>query len=180
MFPGSHPYARPIIGTHQTLSALTLADARAFATDHYRPAEMTMVVVGDVDLTQVENLLRQALPPALYGDPAHAQPVAPPGTRMPPDAAPPAPPPAPPTLPRLPAEVTTRELWIGWTTPGGFGPDRFVGEMWAGLVRQNLYRGRFEDDDIAGVEVLSYPGALATVFGCRVKLSVGDHPEKSL
>ena len=88
--------------------------------------------------------------------------------------------PAPPTLPRLPAEVTTRELWIGWTAPGGFGPERYVGEMWAGLVRQNLRGGRFDDDDIAGVEVFSYPSALATVFELRVALTVGDHPEKSL
>ena len=76
--------------------------------------------------------------------------------------------------------MTTRELWIGWTTPGGFGPERFVGEMWAGLVRQNLRDGRFDDDDIAGVEVFSYPSALATVFELRVALTVGDHPEKSL
>jgi zinc protease len=180
VFPGSHPYARPIIGTHESLSALTLADARAFVTDHYRPAEMTMVVIGDVDLTHAESLLRQALPPALYGDPAHVQPVAAPGARMPAAAAPPAPPPAPATLLRLPAEVATRELWIGWTTPGGFGPERFIGEMWAGLLRQNLHSARFDDADIAGVEVFSHPGALATVFGCRVKLTVGDHPEKSL
>ena len=59
LFPASHPYARPIVGTHDSLSALTLADARAFATDHYRPAEMTMVVVGDVDLTHAEDLLRR-------------------------------------------------------------------------------------------------------------------------
>ena len=138
VFPASHPYARPIIGTHESLSGLTLADARAFVTDHYRPAEMTMVVIGDLDLTHAEDLLRHSLPAALYGDPAHAQPVAAPGTRMPPALAPPAPPPEPASLPRLPAEVTTRELWIGWTTPGGFGPERFIGEMWAGVVRQNL------------------------------------------
>jgi zinc protease len=180
VFPASHPYARPIIGTHESLSALTLADARAFVTDHYRPADMTMVVIGDFDLTHAEDLLRHTLPAALYGDPAHAQPVAAPGTRMPPALAPPAPPPEPASLPRLPAEVTTRELWIGWTTPGGFGSERFIGEMWAGVVRQNLHNGRFDDDDIAGVEVFEYPGALATVFGCRVRLTVGDHPEKSM
>ncbi len=180
VFPASHPYARPIIGTHESLSALSLADARAFVTDHYHPAEMTMVVVGDVDLAHAETLLRETLPRALYGDPTHAQPVAAPGTRLPPVTPPPAPPPAPAALPRLPAEVTTREVWIGWTAPGGFGPERFIGEMWAGLVRQNLRSARFDDDDIAGVEVFSYPGALATVFGLRVALTVGDHPEKSL
>lgn len=180
VFPGSHPYARPVIGTHQSLSALTLADARAFVTDHYHPAEMTMVVIGDLDLTHAETLLRETLPPALYGDPAHAQRVAAPGTRMPPAVAPPAPPPAAATLPRLPAEVTTRELWIGWTTPGGFGPERYIGEMWAGLLRQNLRSARFDDDDIATVDVFSRPAALATVFGCRVKLTVGDHPDKSM
>jgi zinc protease len=180
VFPSSHPYSRPIVGTHESLSALTLADARAFVTDHYHPAEMTMVVVGDVDLARAENLLRETLPPALYGDPAQARLVAAPGARMPPATPPPAPPAAPATLPRLPAEVTTRELWIGWTTPGGFGPERFIVEMWADLVRQNLRAARFDDDDIADVAVFSYPGALATVFACRVALTVGDHPEKSM
>jgi zinc protease len=180
VFPGSHPYARPIGGTHESLSALTLADARAFATDHYRPADMTMVVIGDVDLTHAEDLLRRTLPAALYGDPAHAQPLAAPGTRLPSTTTPPAPPPAPAALPRLPAAVATRELWIAWTTPGGFGPDRFIGQMWTDLVRQNLRSGRFDDDDIADVEVFSHPGALATVFGCHVTLTVGDHPDKSM
>ena len=135
VFPGSHPYARPIIGSHESLSALTLADARAFVTDHYRPADMTMVVIGDVDLTHAEELLRQTLPAALYGDPAHAQPVAAAGTRMPPAAAPPAPPPAPATLPRLPAEVTGRELWIGWPRPAASarsGSSAKCGHAWCG------------------------------------------------
>ncbi len=121
VFPASHPYSRPTIGNHDSLSRLTLDDARQFVASHYRPEDMTVVVAGDVDLAHVEDLVRQALPPALYGDAAHPRPVAPAGSRKPPPAAPPAPPAAPPALPRLTAAVSTPELWIAWTAPS-FGP----------------------------------------------------------
>jgi predicted Zn-dependent peptidase len=60
VFPPSHAYSRPIIGTHQSLSALTLDDARRFAAEHYRPDRMTMVVVADIDLAGAEALARIA------------------------------------------------------------------------------------------------------------------------
>ena len=38
LFPAGHPYVRPVGGSPASLRGLTLADARAFAAAHYRPA----------------------------------------------------------------------------------------------------------------------------------------------
>ena len=93
-FPASHPYARPIIGTHESLSSITLEDARAFAREHYRPSNMTVVINGDVDLARVEKLLGSTWSPSLNAAPEggpvkirpRLAPVAPPPPEPPPSS----------------------------------------------------------------------------------------------
>jgi zinc protease len=175
-FPEGHPFHRDLSGSHESTSALTLADARAYVKANYRPDNITLVVVGDMDLAQVEGFVRAVLPPALYGDPAHARPV-------PPPPATPATPPEPPadrTLHRERAPVHTPELWIAWPLPGGFGRESRITEMWSALTRTNFYWGRFKNDDIAHVDLVSWPGTQASLFICRVRLTKGDHPEDVL
>src|SRR5262249_27067099 len=58
LFPSSHPYHRPVIGTHESLSNINLHDIETFGKVHYRLDNMTMFVVGDVSLEHVEMLLR--------------------------------------------------------------------------------------------------------------------------
>ncbi len=50
-----HPYRNPVIGWMQDLEALTIEDVRAFYKQHYVPANVTVVVVGDVDFKQVKR-----------------------------------------------------------------------------------------------------------------------------
>jgi len=50
LYPSGHPYARPVIGTEESLRALTLEQARAFVAQNYRPEKMTVVVAGAVEL----------------------------------------------------------------------------------------------------------------------------------
>jgi zinc protease len=180
LFPPSHPYGRPSAGTHASISALTLADAQRFVQARYRPSDMTMVITGDIDLSRAEALVRQALPPALYGDPAHPRPVAAAGSRLPPPAPVAIAPPAP--LRREQAPVRTPELWIAWAAPGGYRNDGAadMARMWAGLVDTNFWLGRFSDPDIADVDFWVDPEPLATSFVCRVLLTEGAHPEQSL
>jgi zinc protease len=180
LFPPSHPYGRPSAGTHASISALTLADARRFVQARYRPADMTMVITGDVDLSRAEALVRQALPAALYGDPAHPRPVVAAGSRLPPPAAVAITPAAP--LRRQQAPVRTPELWIAWAAPGGYRSDGAadMARMWAGLVESNFWWGRFSDPDIADVDFWVDPEPLATSFVCRVLLTEGAHPEQSM
>lgn len=54
-FPG-HPYGRPILGTHQDIERISLAVCRRFYEQYYRPAAVSLVVVGDV---RAEQLLAQ-------------------------------------------------------------------------------------------------------------------------
>jgi zinc protease len=173
-FPEGHPFHRDVGGTHESLSALTLADARAYVRAHYRPDNITMVIVGDMDLSQVEGFVRAVLPPALYGDPTQVRPV-------PPPTAPPETPPEPPadrTVHRERAPVPSPELWIAWPLPGGFGRELRIAQMWSWLTGVNFFYGRFKNDDIGGVDFVTAPGVQASVFICRVQLTKGDHPEE--
>jgi len=43
-----HPYAWPVIGWHQDLRRLTLADCLAYYRTYYQPGNITIVVAGDV------------------------------------------------------------------------------------------------------------------------------------
>ncbi len=49
-----HPYRRPTIGSIEDLDAAALADVRAFHASFYRPANATLVVVGDFDQRQLD------------------------------------------------------------------------------------------------------------------------------
>jgi len=66
-FPAGHPYARSLIGSHESLDRLTLADAQRFARKHYQPDNVTLVLTGDVDLASVDALLQASLPQAWGG-----------------------------------------------------------------------------------------------------------------
>ena len=52
-----HPYARSTIGSHETLSNINLEKVQEYIEDNYRPANTTIVVVGDFDLKDAGNLI---------------------------------------------------------------------------------------------------------------------------
>jgi len=52
-----HPYRNPVIGWMQDLKTLTIEDVRAFYNKHYVPGNATVVVVGDVDFAQVQQIV---------------------------------------------------------------------------------------------------------------------------
>jgi zinc protease len=47
MYPASHPYHWPVIGSHRDLEAATVADVQAFFRRYYVPANASLVVAGD-------------------------------------------------------------------------------------------------------------------------------------
>ncbi len=49
-----HPYGRPVIGTAESVAAFTRDDILSFYRRWYRPNNMSLVVVGDVEREQVE------------------------------------------------------------------------------------------------------------------------------
>ena len=177
VFRPDHPYSRSVSGTHASLSALTLDDARRYVAQNYRPADMTMVVFGDIDLKGAEEYIRKVLPPALYGDPAHR--VAVHAAEPAPAGAPP-PPAAPKQLPATQVPVVTPEVWIGWSLPGGYGANRFAAELWGVLANSNFHWGEVDDTDVSSVDFFVMPDLLASTFVCRIRLLEGTHPEESM
>ncbi len=57
---GRHPYARPVIGLRETVSALRPRDLRDFHRRWYVPNNMTFIVAGDVTPEAVVPKIRQA------------------------------------------------------------------------------------------------------------------------
>jgi zinc protease len=175
LFPADHPYHRSAIGSHATLSAITLDDARRFVAEHYRPESMTMVVVGDLDPEAAQTFIRDALPAALWGDPARPRPHAPKPT------SPQGPPPlqAPHPIQTVHASLPAPELWIAWSTPAGFGKNEYAAQALDWLATGGAYRGLLDDRDVASVEFMPSSDVLSGSFLARVQLTEGKHPDES-
>ncbi len=77
MYPEGHPYAHPIIGSHEDLEAATVEDVVEFFRTYYVPGAATMVIAGDFDSEQVRPLVRSTLG-ALPAKPVPAPLTAPP------------------------------------------------------------------------------------------------------
>ncbi|MCS6952577.1 MAG: pitrilysin family protein [Bryobacterales bacterium] len=52
----AHPYGEPVVGHMSDLENITRADAEAFFRKYYSPANLTGVIVGDVDPARVRKL----------------------------------------------------------------------------------------------------------------------------
>jgi zinc protease len=60
---GSHPYARPVSGTLESVAAITPADLRDYVKKNFARDNLTVAVVGDIDAAQLGETLD-----ALFGD----------------------------------------------------------------------------------------------------------------
>jgi zinc protease len=70
-----HPYGRPVIGSEASVAATTRNDVLRFFRRWYHPANMLLVVAGDVGVEQVERWVEAAVPrdlPAFAGRPGRA------------------------------------------------------------------------------------------------------------
>jgi zinc protease len=178
IFPDGHPYRRPRAGTNEGLSSIGAADVEAFVKRHYRPDNMTLVVLGDIDFATIERTIREGLPPALLeADPA----AAPPAQRAPRPARPAVPPPPPPGAPfvLIHAAVDQQELWVAWSLPGSPEGGELVFDLMTGALHNVLNKSfKGEDDDRVRIRVL--PGVQGSTLLCRLKLARGESAEKVL
>jgi predicted Zn-dependent peptidase len=62
---GDHPVGRPVIGTVQSVSAMTRAQLRSFHLRRYTPERMVVAVAGNVDHDEVVALVREHFGPRL-------------------------------------------------------------------------------------------------------------------
>ncbi|WP_275902346.1 M16 family metallopeptidase [Myxococcus eversor] len=173
-YPPEHPYSRPIIGTHDSLTALALADAQRFARNHYRPDNVTLVIAGDVDLAAVEAVLMQSLPPAWVGTGA---PLAV-DTRLPQVTEPPLKA-AAPSIPEYKASVGSPELYISWVLPRSFDEASAIHDFVRVNLSRSLSGAQLTDGDIAGVGTQVIPGTRASLLVVRVPLTTGANPRRS-
>jgi predicted Zn-dependent peptidase len=133
LFPPRHPYARSPGGTDESRRKLTLDQARAYASQTFRPERMTLLVSAPVGTTSLSALTAK-LPPALRGDPAHVVARAAPARALaveggPAKAAP---------VERRTSPLPTPELWIGWRLPGAIGELRAVEEILEAWLQQDV------------------------------------------
>ena len=57
-YSDSTPYHRPLAGTQESVEGLGPEEIRSFVSEHYKPSGAAMVVVGDVEVSEVESLAR--------------------------------------------------------------------------------------------------------------------------
>ena len=55
----THPYRRPVIGTREVVGKLTREDTLRFKDKYYRPGNMTLVIVGDVDASEALKAVKE-------------------------------------------------------------------------------------------------------------------------
>jgi len=60
LFGDGHPWGRPLLGTRDSLSGLSVADVRRFYQERYHPGCATLLVVGDFESNAMLTLLDQA------------------------------------------------------------------------------------------------------------------------
>ncbi|MSR60824.1 MAG: insulinase family protein [Planctomycetes bacterium] len=79
LYPSTHPYHHPVIGSHADLEAAKVEDVVGFFREFYVPANATLVVAGDFDPAEVRPLIERtfgALPSRPLPQHAAAEPVA--------------------------------------------------------------------------------------------------------
>jgi zinc protease len=162
-------------GTAASRRTLTLADARAFVAEHFRPAGMTLVVagnVGDVTLDQLVGLL----PSALVDAPA-------PGGRRGGAAAPKPPQPVPMPSPQIsfvPVPTLARPvLMLTWRLPSLYTADgpalRWMQRLLSDVLDEDVLRR--SDGRIASTEVRLQGSSRGALLIVEVELLNATSPE---
>ncbi|MGH9440882.1 MAG: M16 family metallopeptidase [Thermoanaerobaculia bacterium] len=168
LFPPGHPYHLPVIGTMKDLDAATLADVRAFFSEHYTPNNAILSIAGDFDSRRVGDLVEKyfgAIPRGPISSPPRPAPVEVPSEiRL-----------------RLEDRVELPRLTLAWVTPANLEPGDaaldvlarvLTGDKTSRLYRRLVYEMQIAQDVSAGQDSQS----LASLF----TISVTARPGHSL
>ncbi len=179
VFPPGHAYTRPVGGTHASLKKLTADDVAAFVKEHYRPENMTLQITGNVDFLELGKLITSSLPKELLEKSTTlAMPQTQTRRRIPNVLEPPGE--MSTMIPQQEAAVATPEVWIGWSLPSQLRSNGYPPELLARILGGELSGLNAWDSDIAQTSVSVIRGNEATMLLCRLKLTRGLHPEKSV
>jgi predicted Zn-dependent peptidase len=69
LYPESHPYHHPVIGSHEDLEAATLEDVVAFFDAHYMTTNACLVVAGDFEPAEAKRLVQRTFGQLARRDP---------------------------------------------------------------------------------------------------------------
>ena len=150
LYPGGHPYHHTTIGSMADLNAASLADVKAWFTDHYGPNNAILVLAGDVDLATAREKVTH-----WFGE-------IPPGPKVLPVVAP---------VPTLPAPiartikdaVATTRIMRYWPTPGLDDPD-YIPLSIGALVLGGLSSSRLDDELVRKRQLAVDASASADTF----------------
>jgi predicted Zn-dependent peptidase len=59
LYPPSHPYHHPVIGSHADLDAASVADVKAFFRQFYVPSNASLVISGDFSTAEAKQLVEK-------------------------------------------------------------------------------------------------------------------------
>ena len=165
VYPG-HPYGRPVLGTPETMNAVTQAKLTAFNRRYYSPENMALVAVGPVAPRGI-----RAMVDATFGKRAKTGYV---------------PPPTPQLAPLTGANCKTVErpeqqaqLALGWQAPRLANPDSFALDLVATILggsESARMQKTLRDGErlVSGITVSNSSMQLAGIFYVQAQLEAGD------
>ncbi len=140
LFPETHPYHWPVIGSMDDLSAASYDDVVSFYRTYYTPNNASVVVAGDLDLAQARAWVTEWYGAIPRGPEPPLQPV------------------ARPTLGRehrlvLEDDVQLPRLYLAWHSPARYAAGDAALEALAGVLAggktSRLYRALVYEQEIA-------------------------------
>src|SRR5262249_22119207 len=173
MYPPSHPYHHPVIGSHADLEAASVSDVKRFFEEHYVPANAALVVAGDVRADEVKEIAAR-----YFGIVAPA-----PST---PDAAKPAPLPVP-KLDKVVREtiedkVEMTKIVMAFHSPAHFEPGDAELDLLAAILTSGktsrLYKSLVYEKSLAqSVAAAQESSILSRMFTIETMVRRGVSPE---
>jgi len=166
LFSPTHPYARGVGGTPESVARITLDAARSWTREHYRPWGMTWVLVGSVKTEDVLKMLEKTLPPSLR-EPTRDI-VGRAGRPLP------APGPVPETTPVVRAPLDHPEVIAAWALPPATDKFEPAYATVAGMVSGRASKV----DGVAGTDVHFHRLDAATVIEVHLHLVDSADPKR--
>ena len=171
MYPESHPYHHPVIGSHADLAAASVRDVQRFFEEHYVPANAALVVAGDVRANEVNEIAGR-----YFGVIASAPPPSSPG------AAKPAPLPVP-KLDKVVREtiedkVEMTKIIMAFHSPAHFEPGDAELDLLASILSSGktsrLYKSLVYEKALAqSVAALQESALLSSMFTVEIMVRPG-------
>ena len=175
VWPETHPYHHPVIGSHEDLEAASVEDVKDFFKTWYDPANASLVVAGDFDPTATADLIQKDF----AGVPSVAKPADPgaPGFVD-----------QPTTIKgvvreTVPDQVELTKITLAWQSPRSFAPGDADMDLIASVLSKGkesrLYKALVYDQKIAQeVEAYQESMRLGSMFMVSALVRPGVDPAK--